>query len=63
MWLYYDGNRKTVRFASASLANSVSEPANSYGRLSTLYFNRVHPDDNNSLGLLDHSGNPREFVG
>ena len=37
--------------------------ANSYGRLNTPCFNWVLPDEKDSLGLLDNSGNSREFVG
>ena len=50
-------------FASASFAISVGEPANSYGRLNTPCISQVLPSEQNSLGLLDHFGNPREFVG
>ena len=45
------------------LVNLLASQANSYGGLSTPCFNQVFPDKKNSLGLLDHSGNPREFVG
>ena len=41
----------------------LASEVNSYGGLSMPCYNRVLPNEKNSLRLLDYSMNPREHVG
>ena len=59
-WLYHDGNWKTACFAIASFANYVGESSKFLWWTTYSILQEMHPNEMNSLGLLDHF---REFVG